>query len=199
MDRGLQHRKAAFIAGLRDARGIRRKTRCNRLSCYAPPGLRMPTCCSTRPTGHTTGQVSKSCWMKTQWHVWTASFWQVLFDVLAVVGCGHVSGLLTRFNMTAGPDEVRGSDPIQVIALLGASPHWSGYSDPGSRPIAITSSAPRQSGCPPSFRSDADLYGWPERLIARQERPADPCHLVRQCHGHNLVRLSHQKAARPLR
>lgn len=31
-----------------------------------------------------------------QWHVWTASCWQVLSDVLAVVGCGHVSGLLTR-------------------------------------------------------------------------------------------------------
>ena len=61
--------------------------------------------------------------MKTQWHVWTASFWQVLFDVLAVVGCGHVSGLLTRYHMTAGPDEVRGSDPIQVIALAGASNH----------------------------------------------------------------------------
>ena len=30
------------------------------------------------------------------WHVWTASCWQVLSDVLAVVGCGHVSGLLTR-------------------------------------------------------------------------------------------------------
>ena len=29
----------------------------------------MPTCCSTRPTGHTTGQDSKSCWMKVQWQV----------------------------------------------------------------------------------------------------------------------------------
>jgi hypothetical protein len=56
-------------------------------------------------------------------HVWTASCWQVLCDVLAVVGCGHVSGLSTRYHVTAGPDEVRGSDPIQVIALLGASPH----------------------------------------------------------------------------
>ncbi len=28
-----------------------REARRNRLSCYAPPGLRMPTCCSTRPQG----------------------------------------------------------------------------------------------------------------------------------------------------
>ena len=64
--RGLQHREATLVAGLRHARGLRREVHCNRLARYAPPGLRMPTCCSTRPTGHTTSQDSKSCWMKVQ-------------------------------------------------------------------------------------------------------------------------------------
>lgn len=41
----------------------------NRMASYAPPGLRLPSCCSTRPTGHTTGQGSKSCWMKVQGQV----------------------------------------------------------------------------------------------------------------------------------
>ena len=41
-------------------------------------------------------------------HMWTAS-WQVVFDVLiALVGCGHMSGLLVRYR-TAGPDDIRQS------------------------------------------------------------------------------------------
>ena len=41
--------------------------------------------------------------------VWTASALQGKFAVFATsVGCGHVSGLLTR-HLAAGPDEVRGS------------------------------------------------------------------------------------------
>jgi hypothetical protein len=39
-------------------------------------------------------------------HMWTAS-WQVVFDALiALVGCGHMSGLLARYR-TAGPDDIR--------------------------------------------------------------------------------------------
>jgi hypothetical protein len=41
-------------------------------------------------------------------HMWTAS-WQVGFDALiALVGCGHMSGLLVRYR-TAGPDDIRQS------------------------------------------------------------------------------------------
>ena len=62
-------RSATLVTGLSDASGIRRKIRRNRLSCYAPPGLRMPACCTTSPTGHTNAGDSKSCWMKLQWQV----------------------------------------------------------------------------------------------------------------------------------
>ena len=38
--------------------------------------------------------------------MWTAS-WQAVFDALiALVGCGHMSGLLVRYR-TAGPDDIR--------------------------------------------------------------------------------------------
>ena len=67
--RGLQYREAALVAGLRHARGLRREVHCNRLARYVPPGLRIPTCCSTRPTGHTIAQGSKSCRMKVQGEV----------------------------------------------------------------------------------------------------------------------------------
>ncbi len=42
LDRGLQHRKGRTHRWLRDTCGIRREARRNRLSCYAPQGLRMP-------------------------------------------------------------------------------------------------------------------------------------------------------------
>lgn len=71
--RGLQYRQAALVAGLRHACGLRREVHCNRLARYAPPGLRIPTCCSTRPTGHTITQGSKSCRMKVQGQVTTLS------------------------------------------------------------------------------------------------------------------------------
>ena len=32
----------------------------------------------------------------------------------------------------AGPDEVRGSAPIQVIAFCDATSHWAGFTNPGS-------------------------------------------------------------------
>jgi putative transposase len=69
VDGGLQHHTATFIAGLSDASGLRRKIRRSGLSCYAPPGLRMPACCTTRPTEHTTAGDSNSCGMKLQWQV----------------------------------------------------------------------------------------------------------------------------------
>ena len=44
-------------------------------------------------------------------HVWTAP-WQELSDVgAALVGCGHVSGLLIAAGVAAGPNALRGSGP----------------------------------------------------------------------------------------
>jgi hypothetical protein len=34
-----------------------------------------------------------------------------------LVGCSHMSGLCVRHLSVAGPDEVRGSDPNQFLAL----------------------------------------------------------------------------------
>jgi peptidoglycan/LPS O-acetylase OafA/YrhL len=97
--RGLQHHQAALVTGLRNARGLRREVRCNRLARYAPPGLRMPTCCSTRPTGHTTGRDYKRCWMKVQWQVRRLEFLGILrlFLALSVIA-GHSSSTVFGFS-----------------------------------------------------------------------------------------------------
>ncbi len=59
-------------------------------------------------------------------HMWTAS-WQAVFDALiALVGCGHMSGLLVRYR-TAGPDDIRQS---WSLSLRRARSSW------------------RMSGCP---------------------------------------------------
>ncbi len=52
-------------------------------------------------------------------HMWTAS-WQVVFDALiALVGCGHMSGLLVRYR-TAGPDDIRQSWSLSLRRALGS-------------------------------------------------------------------------------
>ncbi len=52
-------------------------------------------------------------------HMWTAS-WQVVFDVLiALVGCGHMSGLLVRYR-TAGPDDIRQSWSLSLRRARGS-------------------------------------------------------------------------------
>ena len=59
-------------------------------------------------------------------HMWTAS-WQAVFDAqIALVGCGHMSGLLVRYR-TAGPDDIRQS---WSLSLRRARSSW------------------RMSGCP---------------------------------------------------
>jgi hypothetical protein len=50
-------------------------------------------------------------------HVWTASALQEEIGLIATsVGCGHVSGLLTR-RLAAGPDDIRGSGLNQIHAV----------------------------------------------------------------------------------
>ena len=52
-------------------------------------------------------------------HMWTAS-WQVVFDALiALVGCGHMSGLLVRYR-TAGPDDIRQSWSLSLRRARGS-------------------------------------------------------------------------------
>ena len=52
-------------------------------------------------------------------HMWTAS-WQVGFDALiALVGCGHMSGLLVRYR-TAGPDDIRQSWSLSLRRARGS-------------------------------------------------------------------------------
>jgi len=52
-------------------------------------------------------------------HMWTAS-WQVGFDALiALVGCGHMSGLLVRYR-TAGPDDIRQPWSLSSRRALGS-------------------------------------------------------------------------------
>jgi hypothetical protein len=65
-------------------------------------------------------------------HMWTAS-WQVVFDALiALVGCGHMSGLLVRYR-TAGPDDIRQSWSISLRRARG-SWRMSGYPGLSLRP-----------------------------------------------------------------
>ena len=76
-------------------------------------------------------------------HVWTAP-WQELSDVAAaLVGCGHVSGLLMRREVAAGPNALRGSGPNRSHAF-GSAMTLAGSPDPRNDRICITSSCPRQ-------------------------------------------------------
>src|ERR1700745_2613397 len=75
-------------------------------------------------------------------HVWTAP-WQELSDVAAaLVGCGHVSGLLMR-RMCRWPYALRGSGPNRKAALQSALTQ-TGFPDPRNDRFCITSSCPRQ-------------------------------------------------------
>ena len=72
-----------------------------------------------------------------------AAPWQELFDVsAALVGCGHVSGLLMR-RVAAGPNALRGSGPNPSRAFDNAMT-LAGSPDPRNDRICITSSCPRQ-------------------------------------------------------
>ena len=52
-------------------------------------------------------------------HMWTAS-WQAVFDgLIALVGCGHMSGLLVRYR-TAGPDDIRQSWSLSLRRARGS-------------------------------------------------------------------------------
>jgi hypothetical protein len=60
-------------------------------------------------------------------HMWTAS-WQVVFDALiALVGCGHMSGLWVRYR-TAGPDDIRQSWSLSLRRARGS---WRMSGGPG--------------------------------------------------------------------
>jgi hypothetical protein len=76
-------------------------------------------------------------------HMWTAS-WQVAFDALiALVGCGHMSGLLVRYR-TAGPDDIRQS---WSLSLRRARCSWRMSGCPGLslRPCRSSRRCARQS------------------------------------------------------
>ncbi|WP_126420471.1 hypothetical protein [Asticcacaulis excentricus] len=64
-------------------------------------------------------------------HVWTAPYWQEDFGVLISVGCRHVSGLLMRPFIAAGPDVFRRLDPRHVIALFLRQLPTTGFSNLG--------------------------------------------------------------------
>src|SRR5215469_8785434 len=52
-------------------------------------------------------------------HMWMAS-WQAVFDgLIALVGCGHMSGLLVRYR-TAGPDDIRQSWSLSLRRARGS-------------------------------------------------------------------------------
>src|SRR5262245_3871615 len=77
-------------------------------------------------------------------HVWTAPDWQEPFYVdAALVGCGHVSGLLMRRGFAAGPNALRGSGPNRKHAFEDASTQ-AGSPDPRNDRVCITSLCPRQ-------------------------------------------------------
>jgi hypothetical protein len=63
----LRHRLGTQIRPrLRNARGLRREDHRDRRTCSASSGLSNPNSCSTRQTGHITGQVPTSCWTNVQ-------------------------------------------------------------------------------------------------------------------------------------
>src|SRR5262245_19549523 len=54
----------------------------------------------------------------TKCHVWTAPAVQEESDAFAMVGCGHVFGLIAAATLAAGHDVIRGSGPNQKHALV---------------------------------------------------------------------------------
>ena len=125
-------------------------------------------------------------------HVWTAPYWQVVFDVLISVGCRHVSGLLLRPFIAAGPDVFRRSHPRQVIALISASSQRRVFPIPVSTAF-ITPSAPHQL----VYRK-AKLCGHSSKLCSiRHERPGNARHLIGHSNGHDGVRFARQHSSAP--
>jgi hypothetical protein len=74
-----------------------------------------------------------------------------LFSRLQVGRCSHVSGLLMRPRMAAGPNALRGSGPNPNLAFEDAL-ILAGSPDPRNDHVCITSLCPRQFLVPPDAR-----------------------------------------------
>ena len=112
--------------------------------------------------------------------------------------CGHVSGLLLRSHMTAGPDEVRGT--------RSHSGHRAGKAQTGNcglfrSPVATVSSSRLQHltnlFVSQSGSNDSSSRLRPELLISGQQRPDDPRHFVGKRDCCQLVGLAGEQLARP--
>ena len=103
-----------------------------------------------------------------------------------------------RGTLTAGPDEVRGSDPNHRIALC-AHDSAQVFPIPGSYRFAITSLF--TLALVKLFRlTRADLSSrFRVRFASAQDRPGDARHLVGKRHGHQADGLGGQQLCQPLK
>src|SRR3954469_2761245 len=124
-------------------------------------------------------------------HVWTAP-WQELSDVsAALVGCGHVSGLLMRrvwpLALMLCADQV----PNKNTHFRRGALTQAGSPDPRNNRICITSSCPRQLVLPIHLRASScrqQQFRLLVPLAPDHDGPGHPSNLVGERHGRYLGR-----------
>src|ERR1700674_3095764 len=121
-------------------------------------------------------------------HVWTAP-WQELSDVsAALVGCGHVSGLLMRqvwpLALMLCADQV----PNKLTHFRIGALTQAGSPDPRNNRICITSSCPRQLVLLPLYLASRhqQQFRFLVSLVPDHDGPGHPRNLVGERDGRHL-------------
>ena len=116
-----------------------------------------------------------------------------------MVGCSHVSGLLTRPVIAAGPNAIRGIGS-QSQARARSALTQAGFPDPRYDGSCITSRSPCQAlqllwfVC--ALNPPQRLRAF-DRIATAQQRPGDARELVGQRHRGNLGRLAGDEFGQP--